>query len=263
MRWGSLPGSSRTAWLRTGRSTKGAEPSWATHPDTATTASSPAEPGSPTPDSGAGYASSRGRGRLPVFPLRRRAGASRCGYDVQRADGVQQQRYLSPRYSAPRTSARPGGASTSTSGWPSRVSSFRIGPPPLMGYIGSRMQLCGHRCVGPLGRPVDVDTDRITLYRNGTVADQETRPSDIVPGDATLYFGRWNMDGRFLNGDLDDIAIWQRALTPEEIRPCLTPATLLRAAPTRFIGSSPEGSRPPSPSSRSAEDFSAPVIRRV
>ena len=25
------------------------------------------------------------------------------------------------------------------------------------------------------------------------------------------------MEGRLLNGDLDDIAIWQRALTPEEV----------------------------------------------
>ena len=50
-----------------------------------------------------------------------------------------------------------------------------------------------------------------------TFADQQTRPSDIVAGDSTLYFGRWNMDARLLDGDLDDIAIWGRALTPEEI----------------------------------------------
>ena len=86
-----------------------------------------------------------------------------------------------------------------------------------MDYIGVECSCVDTGAWVHLAATVDVDTDRITLYRNGAVADQETRPSDIVPGDSTLYFGRWNMDGRFLHGDLDDIAIWQRALTPEEI----------------------------------------------
>ena len=60
-------------------------------------------------------------------------------------------------------------------------------------------------------------------HRHGEILDSvrrpdiDTRPSNIVPGDSTVYFGRWNMDGRLLNGDLDDIAIWSRALTPGEI----------------------------------------------
>ena len=68
-----------------------------------------------------------------------------------------------------------------------------------------------------LAATVDTNSNRITLYVNGVLADQETRPSDIVAGDAMLYFGRWNMDGRLLDGDLDDVAIWARALTPEEV----------------------------------------------
>jgi hypothetical protein len=40
------------------------------------------------------------------------------------------------------------------------------------------------------------------------------------------------MDGRLLNADLDDIAIWQRALTPEEIT-ALTSQPPARAAATR------------------------------
>jgi hypothetical protein len=94
---------------------------------------------------------------------------------------------------------------------------FSYWSPPLMGYIGTECSCVDTGAWVHLAATVDVNTDRITLYRNGTVADQETRPSDIVAGDATLYFGRWNMDGRFLHGDLDDIAIWHRALTPEEI----------------------------------------------
>jgi hypothetical protein len=68
-----------------------------------------------------------------------------------------------------------------------------------------------------LAAVVDADANRATVYGNGTVADQEARPSDIVPGDSTLYFGRWNDTGRLLSGDLDDIAIWNRALSASEI----------------------------------------------
>jgi len=53
-----------------------------------------------------------------------------------------------------------------------------------------------------------------------------------VPGDTTLHFGGWNMGDRLLSGDLDDIAIWQRALTPEEIT-ALTIQTPLGGATTR------------------------------
>jgi hypothetical protein len=109
---------------------------------------------------------------------------------------------------------------------------FSYWAPPLTNYVGTECS-----CVETGGwlhwaAVVDVDGDRITLYRDGMVADQEIRPSDIVPGDSTLYFGRWNMDGRFLNGDLDDIAIWQRALTPEEIS-VLTTQPPSRAATMR------------------------------
>jgi hypothetical protein len=94
---------------------------------------------------------------------------------------------------------------------------FSYWSPPLTGYIGTECSCVDTGSWVHVAATVDVNTDRLTLYRNGTVADQETRPSDIVPGDSMLYFGRWNMDGRSLHGDLDDIAIWQRALTPEEI----------------------------------------------
>jgi hypothetical protein len=86
-----------------------------------------------------------------------------------------------------------------------------------MGYVGTE---CSCLDVGVwihFAATVDVAANRITLYRNGLVADEEIRPSDIIPGDSTLHFGGWNMGDRLLSGDLDDIAIWQRALTPKEI----------------------------------------------
>jgi hypothetical protein len=64
---------------------------------------------------------------------------------------------------------------------------------------------------------VDVAANRVTLYTDGNASDEETRPSDILAGDSTLYFGRWNMDDRLFSGDLDDVAIWNRALSRDEI----------------------------------------------
>jgi hypothetical protein len=64
---------------------------------------------------------------------------------------------------------------------------------------------------------VDVMENRVTLYTGGNARDEETRPSDILPGDSTLYFGRWNMDDRLFSGDLDDVAVWNRALSQDEI----------------------------------------------
>jgi hypothetical protein len=94
---------------------------------------------------------------------------------------------------------------------------FSYWAPPLMGYVGTECSCVDAGAWLHLAAVVDVAANRLTLYRDGAVADQATRPSDILPGDSTLYFGHWNMGGRLLNGDLDDIAIWQRALTSEEI----------------------------------------------
>jgi len=68
-----------------------------------------------------------------------------------------------------------------------------------------------------LAAVVDVEANQVTLYRDGAVGGQQTRPADIAPGDSTLYFGRWNRDGRLLNADLDDIAVWNRSLAASEI----------------------------------------------
>jgi hypothetical protein len=94
---------------------------------------------------------------------------------------------------------------------------FSYWSPPLMDYIGVECSCVETGVWVHLAATVDTNTNRVSLYLNGTFADQQTRPSDIVAGDSTLYFGRWNRDGRLLNGDLDDVAIWARALTPEEI----------------------------------------------
>jgi hypothetical protein len=94
---------------------------------------------------------------------------------------------------------------------------FSYWSPPLMGYIGVACSCVQTGVWVHLAATVDTNTNLISLYLNGALTDRQTRPSDIIAGDSTLYFGRWNMDGRLLNGDLDDVAIWGRALGPDEI----------------------------------------------
>jgi hypothetical protein len=94
---------------------------------------------------------------------------------------------------------------------------FSYWAPPLTNYIGTECS-----CVKPGGwhhvaAVVDANADRISLYSDGTVTDQATRPSDIPPGDSTLRFAQWNMSGRLFTGDLDDVIIWRRALTAQEV----------------------------------------------
>ena len=94
---------------------------------------------------------------------------------------------------------------------------FSYWAPPLTNYIGTECS-----CVKPGGwhhvaAVVDANADRISLYSDGTVTDQATRPSDIPPGDSTLRFAQWNMSGRLFTGDLDDVVIWRRALTAQEV----------------------------------------------
>lgn len=58
---------------------------------------------------------------------------------------------------------------------------------------------------------------QLTLYRNGAIADRVSMRTPILPGDATLLIGTWNMRNRFLAADIDDFAIWRRVLQPSEV----------------------------------------------
>jgi hypothetical protein len=64
---------------------------------------------------------------------------------------------------------------------------------------------------------LDFPTRTFRLYHDAAVVGATVMPSAILPGDSLLYIGRWNMSGRFLAGDVDDFAIWARALTPDEV----------------------------------------------
>ena len=56
-----------------------------------------------------------------------------------------------------------------------------------------------------------------TVYVNGMPCFSTTTPHKIVPGSPALTIGEWPLGGRFLVGDVDDIAVWGRALVPTEI----------------------------------------------
>jgi hypothetical protein len=57
----------------------------------------------------------------------------------------------------------------------------------------------------------------LRFYGGGATPDRQDMPIPIIPGDSTLYMGIWNQTGRLLAADLDDVAIWSRALGSAEI----------------------------------------------
>lgn len=63
----------------------------------------------------------------------------------------------------------------------------------------------------------DHELGELRLYRDDGLVDRKTMPMPILPGDSTLYFGRWNQNGRELAATIDDFAVWSRALAREEI----------------------------------------------
>ncbi|MFP4664298.1 MAG: LamG-like jellyroll fold domain-containing protein [Bacteroidales bacterium] len=64
------------------------------------------------------------------------------------------------------------------------------------------------------------------LYINGVEEGHQNRSGDIntFQSDFNLTFANWAAYGgdRYFNGDLDEVSIWNRALTPDEIRNAMT-----------------------------------------
>lgn len=66
---------------------------------------------------------------------------------------------------------------------------------------------------------VDGAAGRLALYVDGVRAQQVPIRAAITPGSPVLFFGTWSDPSapRPFTGALDDVAIWSRALVPEEI----------------------------------------------
>lgn len=63
----------------------------------------------------------------------------------------------------------------------------------------------------------DDDARAFTLYEGNDAVVEMPMPTPIEPGDSTLYMGTWSMQQRFLAADLDDFAVWSRALSAGEV----------------------------------------------
>jgi len=74
-----------------------------------------------------------------------------------------------------------------------------------------------NQIVGVVDPSTATVTSTFTVYLNGMPCLSTTTPHRIVPGSATLNIGQWPSGGRFLIGDVDDIAVWGRALVPAEV----------------------------------------------
>ena len=56
-------------------------------------------------------------------------------------------------------------------------------------------------------------------YLDGRLVEQRDSVDAPIPNiNAPLFFGSFNGNGEFANGELDEISVWERALTPEEVR---------------------------------------------
>jgi hypothetical protein len=73
-----------------------------------------------------------------------------------------------------------------------------------------------------LAAVVDADARQLSLFKNGETVTSLVLPATIRPGTDNLYIGRWTDVHRFLVGDLDDVAIFNRALTLAEVRALAT-----------------------------------------
>jgi hypothetical protein len=64
---------------------------------------------------------------------------------------------------------------------------------------------------------VDGTAQTLTSYANGYVQGVVAAPTSIGPGTMWLSIGHWDNPGRLFIGDIDDLAIYRRALTGDEI----------------------------------------------
>jgi hypothetical protein len=58
----------------------------------------------------------------------------------------------------------------------------------------------------------------LSVYVDGVAKGSVPAPTPIGPGEPQLHIGHWQQDNRNLDGDLDEVAIYGRALTPDEVR---------------------------------------------
>ena len=83
-------------------------------------------------------------------------------------------------------------------------SNFLIGN---SGYSTNNWYLC----------TITFDSNNLKLYMNGILVSTIIRPGSIQSSNQSLFFGRRDGCCQWFSGKIDDIGIWNRALTQEEI----------------------------------------------
>jgi len=68
-----------------------------------------------------------------------------------------------------------------------------------------------------LAAVLDATASSLSLYVNGALEHQVNTTAAITPGATTLDIGRAQAPGFMLTGAIDDVAIYDRALVPEEV----------------------------------------------
>jgi hypothetical protein len=64
---------------------------------------------------------------------------------------------------------------------------------------------------------VDDPSHTLTIYVNGRPNQTVPAPRPIIPGNPALSIGHWLLPGRLLVGDIDDVVVYARALSGDEV----------------------------------------------
>ncbi|HWA70880.1 MAG TPA: LamG domain-containing protein [Polyangiaceae bacterium] len=64
---------------------------------------------------------------------------------------------------------------------------------------------------------VDGARSRLSFYVDGQLADTNALPGAISPGTSDLLMGKWDGPARLFSGAIDDVAIYNRALSAAEV----------------------------------------------
>lgn len=91
-------------------------------------------------------------------------------------------------------------------------------------WIGGAQQYAHYECqCFELGRwshatvVVDATRSLLSFYVDGTLAQSSASPELIQPGSSDLFMGKWAGEGRTFSGSIDDVAIYDRALSSAEV----------------------------------------------
>ena len=110
-------------------------------------------------------------------------------------------------------------------GWEINVYEPASAPGVHFGYANPDAKTYVHYecfCISPnqwmhVAAVVDSVANTFTAYINGNLAYAAPAEHAILPGDSTLFIGRWSGSGRFFVGDIDDVTIYGRALAADEV----------------------------------------------